>query len=72
MRYDRALDFSPGCQLYEDSLKSSYLLLVLDKSATGSDDEANLSSVTAQYLAGLQVCLPYMNNNWEPGYSYRN
>ena len=51
--YDRALDFSPGGQLYEDSLKSSYLLLVLDKSATGSDDEANLSSVTAQYLARL-------------------
>ena len=49
--YDRALDFTPGGQLYEDSLKNSYLLLVLDKSATGSDDEANLTSLTAQYLA---------------------
>ena len=49
--YDRSLDHSPGGSLYEDSLKNSYLLLVLDKSVTGSDDTENLTSVTAQYLA---------------------
>ena len=49
--YDRNLEVSPGGRLYEDSLKNSYLLLVLDKSATGSDDETNLTALTAQYLA---------------------
>ena len=49
--YDRNLETSPGGQLYEDSLKDAYLLLVLDKSATGSDDTDNLTDKTAQYLA---------------------
>ncbi len=53
--YDHILDPVPGGQLYENSLPDAYLLVVLDKSATGEDSTENLTTKTAQYIARIAL-----------------
>ena len=53
--YDQTLDSKPGGHQYENSLLDSYLLVVLDKSATGDDSTANLTTKTAQYIARIAL-----------------